>query len=336
MDTDKLVFGIIGGITLLITIVIIATSFSTSSTSDLRAQDLIGNNPHRKGPENARLTIVEFSDFECPYCAQYSQILGVLTSEYPNDLAVVYRHFPLPTHAGSVSAARASEAAANQGKFWEYHDELFANQPNFAQSDLEQYAQIVGLNTDQFKIDYASSDVINRVQEDADYGRVLNIRGTPTFYAIYDGKVETVNLQQYSDLETKIRSILGGPAGQTNSSTPLTPSAQSGKSDEGSSDGPTISTQIPADMPANIPMAVTLDIINVQRKDSVAPSEVSIVSVEKSTWPDASLGCGDQSGIYEQALTPGYKVIAEANGESFEYHANESAENVVFCGVISQ
>ncbi len=326
MDTDKLVFGIIGGITLLITAIIIITSFSTTSSAELKAQEIIGNNAHRKGPESAKLTIVEFSDFECPYCAQYSPILSSLQAQYPNDLAIVYRNFPLPMHAGAVPAARAAEAANNQGKFWEYHDELFANQPNFTQSDLESYAQTLGLNIDQFKADFNSSDVINKVQEDADYARKLGISGTPTFYAVYDGKVEKISLQQYSDLESKVKSVLGDPAQAAE--------VQPGDStaDSNSTGGPTVGAQVPADMPQNIPMNVTLDIVNVQR-DNVAPSQVNITSVTKETWPSADLGCPKEGMTYAQVETPGYKVLAEANGEIFEYHTDEAALAVNFCSV---
>lgn len=323
MNTDKLVFGIIGGITLLITIIIIATSFSTTSTADLQAQELIGNNPHVKGAQNARLTIVEFSDFECPFCAQYEPVLTGLLAEYPNDLALVYRHFPLPIHPGALPAARASEAAANQGKFWEYHGELFANQPNFTQADLEQYAQIVGLDVDQFKADYTNSEVIARVQEDADYGRSLNVGGTPTFYIIYDGKVETINLQQ-TDLATRVRSILGEP------SAPM----PEGEGSQTSQDGPTIG-DLPEGTPSNLPLDVTLDIINVQR-DDVPPSGVNILSVTEEEWSDGSLGCPKPDEVYTQAITPGYKVIASAGGEIFEYHTDKSASNLVFCSATAQ
>lgn len=328
MDTDKLVFGIIGGITLLITGIIIATSFSSTSTTDMQVQDMIGTEPNRMGPENARLTIVEFSDFECPFCAQYAPILTALSAQYPNDLAIIYRHYPLPSHAGAIPAARASEAAAKQGKFWQYADELFANQPNFTQADLETYAQTVGLNLDQFKNDFESADTINRVQEDADYGRKLNLQGTPTFYAVYDGKVEQIKLQQYSDVETKVKSVLGEPTAPADTSEPIV--------EENGEGGPTLGTQIPTDMPANLPTNITLDIVNTQRKGSVAPSEVNIVSAEKAEWSDASLGCPKEGISYAQVIITGYKVMAEAKGETFEYHTNEDGENVIFCAVTAQ
>jgi protein-disulfide isomerase len=331
MDTDKLVFGIIGGITLLITAVIIFTSFSSTSAKDIQAQELLGNDQHRRGPENAKLVIVEFSDFECPYCAQYNPILTALEAQYPNDLAVVYRNFPLPMHAGALPAARAAEAANIQGKFWEYHDELFANQPNFTQSDLEHYAEVVGLNLDQFKADVASDAVVAKVQEDADYGRKLGISGTPTFYTIYEGKAEQVKLQQYSDLEEKVKSILGGSAQPTDQSAAPTDSPDG----QNTSDGPSVNPQVPADMPQNLPINVTLDIINVQR-DNVAPSQVAIASVTKDQWASADLGCPKDGQTYAQVETSGYKVMAVANGEIFEYHTDESGENPVFCTSIKQ
>jgi len=208
MQTEKLVFIIISVLTVVIFGGIFASSFKNDKVANTSGTDVVGSDPHTIGSTNPKLTIVEFSDFECPFCAQASPVLDGLVNKY-KDLALVYRHFPLSIHAGSIPSARASEAAAMQGKFWEYHDELFANQPNFTVSDLEKYAADIGLDVEKFKADFASPEVANKVNEDAKLASTLQLTGTPSFFVVYDGKTEKLNINSFSDVESKIIEILG-------------------------------------------------------------------------------------------------------------------------------
>lgn len=209
MDSDKLIFSIIGGVTVLLLVFILGSSFLKQPTSISDIDYMLGNNPHRNGPVDSRLTIIEFSDFQCPSCKLYEPVLKDLLAKYPNDLSLVYRHFPLPIHNMAIIAAKASEAAALQGKFFEYSAILFENQPNFSEDELIQYASELGLNIDQFVSDLNSKAVLDIVNDDYKTATDLNLPGTPSFFIIYDGKVEPLNLQYEGSLESKVVEILG-------------------------------------------------------------------------------------------------------------------------------
>jgi len=104
------------------------------------------------GPENAPVTIVEFSDFQCPYCARAGAVVKQIHERYPTQVRIVYRHLPLERmHAQARGAAEASACADAQGRFWDYHDKLFANQRKLAAADLQGYAKQLGLDTAAFE-----------------------------------------------------------------------------------------------------------------------------------------------------------------------------------------
>lgn len=159
---------------------------STGTTRELSVA--IHEEDNKKGATNPTVTLVEYSDFQCPACAQYYPMVKQLASEFPDDLQVVYRHYPLvQIHKNAQSAAYAAEAAGKQGKFWDMHDMLFNTQnvwsplenPN---EQFEKYAQSLGLNIDTFKADSASKEVRDRVQRDVSGANSMNIGGTPSFF----------------------------------------------------------------------------------------------------------------------------------------------------------
>ena len=211
MDSDKIIFTIIGGVTVLILAFILGSSFLKQPHEISDLDFITGGSSHRIGPENPKLVLVEFSDFQCPSCKLYAPIVESLLQKYPNNLGVIYRHFPLPIHNMSVPAARASEAAAIQGKFWEYASTLFENQPNFSDDELVSYATSLGLDIEQFKNDFKSQGVAEAVNGDYQTATELNLPGTPSFFIISDGKVEQLNLQKQGDLDNKVQEILGQP-----------------------------------------------------------------------------------------------------------------------------
>ncbi len=135
------------------------------------------------GPETARVTIVEFGEYQCPYCGKaYETVLKVL-EDYPNDVRLVYRDFPLDFHQSAVPAAVAANCAGDQGKYWEYHDLLMKNQRALAESDLNGHAETVGLDIDTFKGCLASpGDHVAEVLEDLEDGKRLGVTGTPAFF----------------------------------------------------------------------------------------------------------------------------------------------------------
>lgn len=143
---------------------------------------------HVLGKETATVTLFEYSDFECPACQAYFPIVKQVLAQYPDDVRLVYRHFPLRTiHPNAEGAARAAEAAGKQGKFFEMHDLLFNNQTSWSKlpnptSTFEEYAQSLNLDLEQFKSDFSSAEVRARVQADVESGIAANVSGTPTFF----------------------------------------------------------------------------------------------------------------------------------------------------------
>jgi protein-disulfide isomerase len=135
-----------------------------------------------KGPKDARVTIVEFSDFQCPYCSKVGPTLEKVLDDYPNDVRVVYKHYPLSFHKQALPAALASEAAGRQGKFWEMHDLLFQNQRNLSYEAFKGYASQLGLDVAKFEEDYKSPELAKQIEADVALARSLGVTGTPGFF----------------------------------------------------------------------------------------------------------------------------------------------------------
>jgi protein-disulfide isomerase len=134
------------------------------------------------GPSDAKVTIVEWSDFECPFCGRVGPALKQIKETYPKDVRVLFRHQPLPFHPNAKPAAEASLAAHEQGKFWEYHDKLFANQRALDRASLEKYAQELGLDMGKFKSALESGKFRAKVEADSSAGAAAGANGTPTFF----------------------------------------------------------------------------------------------------------------------------------------------------------
>jgi protein-disulfide isomerase len=110
----------------------------------------VGDAP-TKGGKQPKVTIVEFSEFQCPYCGRVAPTLETVLKDYGNDVQLAFRHNPLPFHNNAMIASQAAEAARDQGKFWQMHDKLFANQGALDRPNLEKYAQEIGLDMGKFK-----------------------------------------------------------------------------------------------------------------------------------------------------------------------------------------
>jgi protein-disulfide isomerase len=135
-----------------------------------------------KGPAGARVTIVEFSDFQCPFCSRALPVLDEVLERYPDDVRLVYRHMPLDRiHAHARPAAEASVCAQDQGKFWPFHDLLFANPKTLGPADLERYASEVGLDLDSFRACVAERKFREKVEADTEAARSIGVTGTPAF-----------------------------------------------------------------------------------------------------------------------------------------------------------
>jgi len=141
-----------------------------------------------KGNQDAPATLIEYLDFECEACGAYDPVVKQLHNEFGNDLLVVARYFPLPSHKNSMPAALAAEAAGRQGKFWEMHDTLFKEQKQWGEKPTPDpelfvgYAEKIGLDVERFKRDVKDKSLKARVERDRKSGNQLKVPGTPTFF----------------------------------------------------------------------------------------------------------------------------------------------------------
>jgi protein-disulfide isomerase len=141
-----------------------------------------------RGPKDAPVTIVMFSDFQCPFCSQSVPIVDDVLKAYPNDVNFVMKQFPLrQIHPNADPAARAAIAAGKQGKFWEMHDELYKNNKNLSPETIKGLAEKIGLNVKKFEADQNSDEVKKQVDEELALGAKVDVRGTPSFFV--DGKI---------------------------------------------------------------------------------------------------------------------------------------------------
>ena len=137
---------------------------------------------HIRGPLDAPVTVVEYGDFECPYCGQAEPVVRELLRDF-GDVRYVWRHLPLnDVHPNTQLAAEAAEAAANQGAFWEMHDLLLDHQDALAPKDLVRYAEELGLDVERFSNDLREHVGAGRVAEDVDSADLSGVSGTPTFF----------------------------------------------------------------------------------------------------------------------------------------------------------
>jgi protein-disulfide isomerase len=159
-----------------------------------------------RGPANAPVTIVEFSDFECPYCGGVEGTLRQLESRYPTQVRLAYRDFPLDFHPRAEPAAEASRCALAQGKYWPYHDLLFDNQQHLESGDLSKYAARLDMNAKRFEECIQHRTYTAEIEHDLDEGRKLGVTGTPAFFIngiLLSGAVPVDEFARLIDRELK-------------------------------------------------------------------------------------------------------------------------------------
>ncbi len=139
---------------------------------------------HVRGNFEAPITLVEFSDFECPYCESHYPTLKKILNDYPDKVRLVYKHFPLPFHQNAQKAAEASECAGEQGKFWEYHDKLFESltEQGYSLENFKKWAREIGLNGQKFDSCLAAGKYAQKVQVEAQEGVARGVNGTPATF----------------------------------------------------------------------------------------------------------------------------------------------------------
>jgi protein-disulfide isomerase len=147
-----------------------------------RAYDVSTEGSPAKGPADAKVTLVEFSDFQCPFCGRVTPTLRQIREKYGDDVRIVFKHLPLRMHPKAPQAHAAAEAAKLQGRFWEMHDRIFANQREMSEEKYLEYAKEIGLDVERFKRDMASAEVKQRIDADVAEAAKLGVTGTPGFF----------------------------------------------------------------------------------------------------------------------------------------------------------
>jgi protein-disulfide isomerase len=180
------------------------------SSNEITAQ----SNSTDASQKSAKVTVVEFGDYQCPACGLAADAFERIRTDYAAnpDVDVQFLHFPLPSHQHAVIAAEAAEAARAQGKFWEMHNMLYERQSEWSgQADplgqFTVYANQLDLDVAQFKIDIQTQKYVSLVEQDYNQGQVLEVNATPTFF-INDKKV--VGVMSYSDFKKEIEDALAG------------------------------------------------------------------------------------------------------------------------------
>jgi protein-disulfide isomerase len=182
-----------------------------------------------KGPESAAITIVEFADFECPHCGEVAPMIDKVVESHKNDIRMVFKFYPLPSHPHADIAARAAVAAMNQNKFWEMHHALFTNQRHLEQTDLDSYAKELGLEVSRFHADMQAAATADRITKDKKLGEDLQIGGTPTIFIngrLFDGRQD---MNEWISLELASLGAGGGTAPSASSTGSGAPAADAGK-----------------------------------------------------------------------------------------------------------
>ncbi len=163
------------------------TTKGSTSTGLLKDVPAATSTDHITGPENASITFIEYSDYQCPFCATFDTTMNEILETFPNDVRLVYRDFPLNNHKNAVPAAKAAHAAAKQGKFWEMHSLIFKTQndwSNISQAEAFNkflaFSNELGMNAEDFTNDFANSE--DAVQKSYEESVSLKIPGTPTHF----------------------------------------------------------------------------------------------------------------------------------------------------------
>lgn len=181
---------IIGAITLVVLIgavLMLGRSGSQTPSQAVDSKILVRDSSYKIASSSAKVTLVEFGDYQCPACAQAHPIVKEVLKEYSGRINFVFRNFPLPQHQNALISAEAAEAAGAQGKYWEMHDLLYENQNGWSESTqslsaFTNYAQRIGLDTAKFLSDVTANKYSSRIEQDRSDGTSLGVNATPTFY----------------------------------------------------------------------------------------------------------------------------------------------------------
>ncbi|XKM13773.1 thioredoxin domain-containing protein [Orbaceae bacterium ac157xtp] len=142
----------------------------------------ISTDDHILGDSNAKIELVEYGDYQCPYCGDFHFTIKKLLQDFPNDLKFIFRNFPLDFHQYALHAAIASEVLDKHNKFWSMHDLLFENQNALDDQNLINYAHQLGLSAKEFETEFANKALLNKIDNDIESGLHSGVNGTPSLY----------------------------------------------------------------------------------------------------------------------------------------------------------
>lgn len=220
MDTHRrkeILFGagfVVIVVALMIFAGVMSAGRSTSTTPYVGTQtSAITADDHTRGSLTAKVSVIEYGDFQCPACGAYEPVIQKLEAEYGNKVTFVFRNFPLPMHQNSMIAAQAAEAAGMQGKYWEMHDLLYAKQSEWSDAPntsvvarfFNTYAQSLGINVQKFDTDIQSDTVKTRIQRDISMANTAQVDHTPTFFI---NLTQIQNPQGYDSFKTILDAAL--------------------------------------------------------------------------------------------------------------------------------
>jgi protein-disulfide isomerase len=166
------------------------------------------SNAPAKGPANARITLVEFSDFQCPFCSVAASKLNAVLQAYPRNVRLVFKQFPLESHSNAALAAAASLAAQAQGKFWPLHDKMYAEFRRISRPNILAWAKELGLDPVKFAADMDAPRTRAAVERDVSDGIKAGVEATPTVFINgkkYQGSLDLTALRAVIDVELRGR-----------------------------------------------------------------------------------------------------------------------------------
>ena len=192
--SNKVFYGVVAIIIAVVVGAVVLTGGDSSKKEEVKKIDIaaVTDKDHVKGAKNPKITIVEYGDFQCPFCGVVHPTVEQVLPEYKDDVRFVFRHFPITNiHPNTLVMHRAAEAAGNQGKFFELYDMIYENQREWSESKgpvglVTGYAKKLGLDMDKFTKDLNSSEVADRVRDVKNEGAKAGVESTPAFFI--DGK----------------------------------------------------------------------------------------------------------------------------------------------------
>ncbi len=197
----KIFLGII-----LATVLIIGAAlvFFNRPAPSFSREEMIPSGTTAVGPTDAKVYLVEFSDFQCPACKSFKPYVDEIKMSYKDRLIFAYRHFPLSQHQFAQRAAYAAEAAGEQGKFWEMSDYLFSNQEKLSDEKIAEGAKLLGLDLKKYNEATQSEKTKNKIEKDLSDGQRFGVSGTPSFYL----NGQKLELTSFSDLKKAVDEML--------------------------------------------------------------------------------------------------------------------------------